>query len=308
MPTGSRGWPMAPELDQSIRSCTLWSMTLRIGDLELQVVSGGQLWIDGGNMFGVIPKALWQRYARPDDLNRILLETNCLIVRKGKQTALIDTGYGAKCSKRQRENHVLQEGFPLVENLSKIGIQPEDLDLVVLTHLHFDHAGGCTRQNGSTVIQPTFPRARYVIQRTEWEDATADLPELAGAYFKDDFVPLEEAGQLELIDGDLELMPGLYTRLMGGHTRGHQVIDLRSQDQQAIYLADLCPLTTHLSTFWTTAYEQYPLALRRTKPKILYEATNQEAVAIFAHDPCIRGAFLKSDDKRDFAIKKLIHL
>lgn len=283
-------------------------MTMQLGDLEVDAVSGGRLWIDGGNIFGVVPKVLWQKQSAPDDRNRIELETNCLLVRTETATVLIDTGYGSKATDRQRDNHAMEDGKPLVENLSRIGIEPADVDMVILTHLHFDHAGGSTFIDGSGTPRPTFPRARYVVQRREWEDATADLPELSGAYFNRDFVPFDQDGQLELIDGEVDLMPGISTRLTGGHTRGHQIILLGSGDQRAVCPADLCPTTAHLPTFWTTSYDQFLLTLRRIKPDVLGEAADNNWLVLFGHDPLVKAAYLNRDDKRQFVVREQVTL
>lgn len=283
-------------------------ISVKLGGLDLKSVSGGQLWLDGGTMFGVVPKVLWQCKSSSDDRNRILLETNCLLVSTGDKTVLIDTGYGSKASDRQRENHAMQDGLPLLDNLSSLGLGPDDVDMVILTHLHFDHAGGCTFIDETKKLRPTFPRACYVIQRSEWEDATGDLPELVGSYYQRDFVPLEEAGLLELIDGDVQLLPGIGTRVTGGHTRGHQMITLDGGDQRALYLGDICPLTAHLPTFWAMAYDQYPLTLRRVKPMILGEAADNDWLVLFDHDPEIKSAYLKRDDKRQFAVRDPIAL
>ena len=283
-------------------------MAYPLGDLELHVVSGGRMRLDGGNMFGVIPKVMWSRAIEPDDRNRIPLDTKCLLVRAGDRTLLVDTGYGSKATERERDRHELEVGRPLVKNLSRLGLTPDEIDIVILTHLHFDHVGGCTVLDGSGKVRPTFPRARHIIQRAEWEDASADLPELAGAYFSRDFVPLEEAGQVELIEGDAELLPGVSVRLVGGHTRGHQMVHLASGDRHAIYPCDLCPTSSHLRTFWNVAYDQYPLDQRRIKPRVLGEAADKGWAVLFAHDPSVAGAFLARDPKEQFVIREAIEV
>ena len=175
---------------------------LSIGDLQLTIVSGGRLRIDGGNMFGVIPRVLWERKTPPDDQHRILLDTNCVLVRSPNSLGLIDVGYGGKSPTKLRLRHALEEGSPLVQNFAAIGVAPDEIDWVILTHLHFDHAGGATHRDENGRLSPVFPRARHVVQRAEWDDAVSNAPELAGAYNADDFAPLEKAGLLELIEGD----------------------------------------------------------------------------------------------------------
>jgi glyoxylase-like metal-dependent hydrolase (beta-lactamase superfamily II) len=271
-------------------------------------VSGGTLWIDGGNMFGVVPRVLWQRKCPPDEQNRILLETNCLLVRTAGHRILIDSGYGSKLDDKSRANCGAQEGDPLLRSLAAQGIVPDDIDIVILTHLHFDHAGGCTLLNGESGLRPTFPRARHFVQRCEWDDATANLPELAGSYFPRDFVPLEEAGLVEFVDDEAEILPGLRVLRTGGHTRGHQIIYIGRPGQRAVYLADMCPYAAHMRTFWSMAYDQFPLDQRRVKPKVLGEAADSGDIVLFDHDPQIKAARIARDAKQEFTVRELIPL
>lgn len=268
---------------------------INLGNIQLAIVSGGRLWNDGGTMFGVVPRVLWERKSPADAQHRILLDTNCVVVRASDSLGLIDTGYGGKIPAERRQRHAMDDGIPLVQNLSTIGIRPEDIDWVILTHLHFDHAGGATMTDESGHLRPVFPRARHIVQRSEWEDAVGNLPELAGSYFPSDFVPLEQAGLLDLVEGDSEIVPGVTTRLTGGHTRGHQVVCIESDRGSAVCLADLCPTTAHLPTFWTMAYDQFPLVVRREKPLLLSDIAAHRRVALFAHDPRIKAAHLSRD-------------
>ena len=281
-------------------------MGIKLGDLDLQFVSGGQMRLDGGTMFGVVPKVLWQRKCQPDARNRILLDTNCLLVRGQKRNVLIDTGYGTKGSRRHRNNYALEDGRRLLTNLSKWGVDPGDIDVVILTHLHFDHAGGCTVRDKSGRLRPTFPRARYLIQRSEWEDACADLPELEGAYMKQDCVPLEEAGVLDLIDGRTEVLPGMTCCLTGGHSRGHQILYLTMGMQRVVYLGDLCPTSAHLPVLWTMAYDQYPLDVKRLKAQVLSEAADNHWPVLFDHDPVIQAAILGRDAEQQFVVRDVV--
>jgi glyoxylase-like metal-dependent hydrolase (beta-lactamase superfamily II) len=277
------------------------SVNLSVGDIRLTIISGGRLWIDGGNMFGVIPRVLWERKAPPDDQNRIQLDTNCVVVRTPRSLGLIDTGYGGKATAKMRQRHALDEGTPLARNLAAAGISPNEIDWVILTHLHFDHAGGATIRDDDGRLRPMFPRARHFVQRLEWEDASAGLPELAGAYPLDDFEPLKKAGLMELMDGDTEVVPGISTELTGGHTRGHQIVRIESGRESAVCLADICPTTAHLPTFWTMAYDQFPLTVRRKKPVILGDIVESRCVALFSHDPQIGAARLSCDSSGEWS-------
>lgn len=274
--------------------------SLSIGDIGLGFVSGGRLRIDGGNMFGVVPRVMWEREAPPDEQHRISLATNCILVRTPDSLGLIDTGYGGKAPAKFRQRHALEDGAPLVRNLAAAGVRPEDLDWVVLTHLHFDHAGGATYRDADGRLRATFPGAQHFIQRTEWEDATGNIPELAGAYYPEDFVPLEEAGQVQLIEGDEEFVPGVRAQVTGGHTRGHQVIRIESRDESAVSLADLCPTAAHLKSFWTMAYDQFPLTVRHIKPIVLNEMVDRGRIALFSHDPKIAAARLTRKSENEW--------
>jgi glyoxylase-like metal-dependent hydrolase (beta-lactamase superfamily II) len=273
---------------------------IALGDMQLTIVSGGRLWIDGGNMFGVIPRVLWERKSPPDEQHRILLETNCVLVRTPDSLGLVDTGYGGKISEKLRLRHGLDDGAPLVRNLAAVGVAPDDIDWVILTHLHFDHAGGATCRNEDGRLRPTFPRARHIVQRAEWEDAVGEIPELAGAYYPDDFAPLEKAGLVEFLEGDAEIVPGVTAQLTGGHTRGHQVVRLESAGASAVCLADICPTSHHLPTLWTMAYDQFPLTVRRNKPNILNDVAEHHRIALFSHDPQIIAARLLRDANNEW--------
>jgi glyoxylase-like metal-dependent hydrolase (beta-lactamase superfamily II) len=279
------------------------AQSIALGDFQLTSVSGGTLWIDGGNMFGVVPRMMWERACPPDDKNRILLDTNCLFVRTPDSLGLIDTGYGEKGAAKFRERHVLEDGFPLLHSLAAADVSPDQVNWVILTHLHFDHAGGCTTRDADGQLRPTFPHARHFIQRTEWDDATSSKPELAGSYFPDDFLPLKEAGLLQLVDETVDVIPGVSTRRTNGHTRGHQIVTLTSNEQEAWYLGDLCPLTPHVRTFWSMAYDQFPLTVRTTKPPILGEIADRQHLAIFGHDPQCRFAHIRRDKRSEWSVE-----
>jgi glyoxylase-like metal-dependent hydrolase (beta-lactamase superfamily II) len=280
---------------------------MKLGDMTLEVVSGGSLAADGGVMFGGVPRLVWQNICPPDLCHRVQVATNCLLLRAGGKTALIDTGYGSKADDRLRRHYSLEDGHPLLRHLADRGVGPLDVDVVVLTHLHFDHAGGCTVRDG-TSVRPTFPRARHYVQRAEWEDAVADLPELSGAYYVDDFVPLHEAGILHFLDGEAEILPGVTGVLTGGHTRGHQIVRLRSGPARAVYLADLCPLAAHLRPLWTMAYDQFPLTTRRAKAEVLRQALADDTLLLFGHDCRVRAARLRAGDKEPFALGAIVEV
>lgn len=273
---------------------------ITIGDFELTVISGGTLRVDGGNMFGVVPRALWARACPPDNENRILMDTNCLLVRTPDSLGLIDTGYGDKATEKVRRRSCMQEGAPLVRNLTQAGVSTDDIDWVILTHLHFDHAGGATTADSDGRLQPVFGRARHLVQQIEWDDAVSGRPELAGAYTAADFMPLQEAGLVTLIGDEHEVVPGVITQRTDGHTRGQQLVKMTSGGETAVSVADLCPMTAHVRTMWTMAYDQFPLTTRRTKPQILGSIADQQHLAILPHDPHTPIVRLQRDDRTEF--------
>lgn len=254
-------------------------------------------------MFGVVPKPLWERSFRADEMNRIPMVCNCILARRSELTLLVDTGYGGKCSPKQREVFCMEEGDPLVAGLAELGVGPEQVDMVVFSHLHFDHAGGGTTADPETGhIAPTFPQAGYVAHRTEWEIAMSNAPELKGAYPAENLLPLEEAGVLTLIDDNNQVLPGMSTLWTGGHTGGHQAIVLTSQGQTAVYLGDVCPTSHHLRSMWNMAYDTYPLDVRRVKPQLLGRAADEGWLCIFAHDPEVVAAHIARDEKKEFVV------
>jgi len=273
-----------------------------LGSFQMATVSGGRFQIDGGTMFGVVPKPLWNRRLPADDQNRIPQATNCLLIHTGKRTILIDTGYGSKLPEKQRRILCAEDGDPIVESLNNIGVSREQIDTVILTHLHFDHAGGATQLDEGGQLVPTFPNAEYVVQRREWVEATAGLPELRGVYPQENLLPLEESAQLRVVDGDVEIVSGIHSIVSGGHTLGHQVLAIESLGQPALYLADLCPTTHHLPRSWGMSYDVDMLQTRRKKPEVLGWITDNNGLALFDHDPKFAAARLQRDEKRDFAV------
>jgi glyoxylase-like metal-dependent hydrolase (beta-lactamase superfamily II) len=280
--------------------------SIAIGDIHITIVSGGRLRIDGGNMFGIVPRVLWAQESPPDEHNRISLDTNCILVRTPNSLGLVDTGYGGKAPPKHRSRYALEDGMPLAKRLAAISIRPDEIEWVILTHLHFDHAGGATFRDAEGRLHPMFPQARHIIQRSEWDDAVGNTPELAGSYYADDFTPLEQASLVDLVDGDVEIVSGVTTRLTGGHTRGHQIVRFQSGDDSAVCLADICPTAAHLPTFWTMAYDQFPLNVRRIKPSIVNDIADNQRIALFSHDPNVFAARLSHGDRSEWNATPLL--
>lgn len=275
---------------------------MQLGDWQLDVISGGNFRLDGGAMFGVVPKPLWEQQQPADERNRIRMATHCVVARDGRRTVLIDTGYGSKHSPRERDLMALEEGEILVHQLRGIGVAPEDVDLVIFSHLHFDHCGGATRLDPQGKVAPVFPRARHVVQLSEWRDALSGAPELRSSY---DLIHLQALADAELIspvDGAVEICPGIRALPTGGHTKGHQALIIESRGETALFLADLCPMRAHLRMLWCMAYDVDVLETRRRKPAVLRQAAESNWLAIFDHDPDIVGGRLVRDEKQEFRL------
>jgi methylmalonyl-CoA epimerase len=268
-----------------------------LGDLELISVSDGFFRLDGGAMFGVVPKVLWGLKAPPDERNRITLAMRPLVVR-GVRTMIIDAGVGDKETAKFGEIYGLDRARHLDHTLAEAGLSVEDIDVVLATHLHFDHAGGFTVRGADGRVRPRFPRAQYVVRRGEWEDATHPTERNRASYFADNYVPLAEAGVLQLVDDDQTIMPGVRVQKTGGHTRHHQIVRIESGGKAAAYVADLIPTTAHVPDAWIMGYDLYPLDTLAAKKALLQEAIEREMLIFFEHDPSVAAGYIKEDHGR----------
>ncbi len=275
---------------------------MQLGQLTLETVSGGRFRADGGTTFGVVPRALWAKVFAADDHNMIQQATNCLLIRGGDELVLIDTGYGSRLSESQRRRTSSESGDPLLESLESVGVLPEQIGTVVLTHLHYDHVGGALREDESGRVVPTFPNAVHVVQAGEFERATSGRDELRAAYSADWVTPLADAGVLELIEGDVEIRPGIRGIVTGGHTRHHQAVLIESEGQRALYIADLCPTTRHLKSLWCMGYDEELLVTRRRKSELLNRVVAEGWWVLFDHDPETAGSLLERDARGEFTV------
>ena len=254
-------------------------------------------------MFGVVPKLLWQRVYPADQDNLIRQTTNCLVVDSHEQRILIETGYGPRLPEKLRQQLHSEPGDPLATSLAAVGVEPATITLVLLTHLHFDHAGGLWTTSDHGDRQLAFPRARILVQRREWQDAVSDTPELRGMYPVEELMALEATGQLELLDGKGMIAPGIQVLPTPGHTAGHQSILLDGGEQRAVFLGDLCPTSRHLRTAWCMAYDVRLRQTRRHKPRLLGRAADNDWWVFFGHDPDCRAAKIARDERREFVIR-----
>ncbi|MCX6639733.1 MAG: MBL fold metallo-hydrolase [bacterium] len=258
---------------------------MKLGLFELNVLHDGYFRLDGGAMFGVVPKTIWDRLEPADDFNRILLGSNPLLVRTGSHTVLIDTGIGSKFDSKYLEIYQIELPRMLIPELNRLEVLPESVDFVICTHLHFDHIGGNTFRDPVGVIRPTFPNAKYVMQKTEYEDALSASSRTQASYHPDDIVPLQESGQLHLIDGDEDVIPGIKVRVTGGHTRAHSIVQITSENETALYLADLIPTPSHIKVPYVMGYDLFPAETANYKEELLKEAAEGDYLLVFEHAP-----------------------
>lgn len=257
---------------------------MRIGRYEVEAFSDGLFRLDGGAMFGIVPKALWSKVKAADELNRVAMDMTCLLIRDGEgHVVLVETGAGSKLTDRQRDIFGIHEPPALLGELGRRGVRPDEVTLVVNTHLHFDHCGGNTHRDGDRLVA-TFPRASYVLQRTEWEDAMHTNERTRGSYFADDYEPLEAAGRLELVEGAVELLPGLWVERTQGHTRGTQTVRVSDDDRTLFFSSDFMPDRHHLPLPWIPGFDLYPLETLEAKRTLLPRAVEEGWIVAFTHD------------------------
>uniref|UniRef100_A0A7C4CDK5 MBL fold metallo-hydrolase n=1 Tax=candidate division WOR-3 bacterium TaxID=2052148 RepID=A0A7C4CDK5_UNCW3 len=247
-------------------------------------------------MFGIIPRPLWERTNPPDERNRIRLALRPLLIRTGTANVLVDTGIGDKWDEKSRDIYRIEKTATLADSLARLGLAPEDITHVVLTHLHFDHAGGTTGLDPRNQPRPCFPRARHFVQAVEWEDATHPNRRTRGAYLPENFLPLEQAGLLELVTGTQELLPGVELLHAGGHTRGLMLVRIRAEGRTAIYWSDLIPTTSHIATPYIMGYDLFPLQTMEQKERLIDQACDEGWLSFFAHDPLHAGGRITRRD------------
>ncbi len=277
---------------------------MRIGRVEIHPLNAGTLRLDGGAMFGVVPRTLWEQKMQPDEKNRIGMTMNPLLLRTGGKNVLLDTGAGDKQDARFRDTYALGPST-LSASLARHGLGPADIHLVVNTHLHFDHAGGNTVRDEAGRIVPVFPNARYVVQRAEFEEALAAHERNRASYLPENYRPLFDEGRLELADGELEVAPDVALAPLPGHTRGLQGLLIRSGGETGLYLSDCVPTSHHIPFPWIMAYDLYPTETLATKKRILPEAAREGWTLFFEHDPEVPAARIEETAPGRFAVHPL---
>jgi glyoxylase-like metal-dependent hydrolase (beta-lactamase superfamily II) len=263
---------------------------MRIGNYELHAIETGRFGLDGGAMFGVVPKALWEKTNPPDEKNRIELAARALLLVGGGKRILIDVGNGSKYDEKLRSIFKIDTSqYDLISSLKKFNIIPSDITDVILTHLHFDHAGGSTYSEGGEV-KPTFPKAKYYVQREHWRAATNPTERDRASFMSEDFTPLQFHSVLEYTEGEGEILPGVSVRLVHGHTPALQCPLITDGTTTVFYCADLMPTTSHLALPWIMAYDLRPLVTLEEKKTILNQAVDESWIIFFEHDPHVEAA------------------
>ncbi len=272
---------------------------IKIGEIEIHLINDGRIWMDSGGPFGLVPRALWSSFLQPDAESRIPMDHHCLLVRASGKTIVVETGLGSRIGDKQAARMSLDRPKGgLVEGLARLGVDPEDVDLVINTHLHADHCGGNTRFEGDKIV-PVFPKAEYMTQRLEAADASFPDERTRGTYFADNFAGLIASGQMKLIDGETDVVPGMRCVVTPGHTRAHQSIVFEQNGQAAIYVSDLASFSVHFANLsWMTAYDVQPLVTLETKRIWQRWVLERDALILFIHDPVIPVGRLVGDGEK----------
>lgn len=288
------------------------TISLKIGPYEICPVPTGVFGLDGGAMFGTVPKVLWEKSNPPDEKNRIKMEARGLLLKSPGCNILIDCGngadfvlkYGDKLGPKFAEMYNMEASGPtLLKSLAAQGIRPEDVHHVILTHLHFDHAGGATTERDGKLV-PTFPKAKYYVQRANLETAAKPNLRERASYYPANFQPLIDAGVLQILEGpQTELLPGISTLISNGHTSGQQMVKVSDGVKTLLYCGDVVPTSSHVRTPWLMGYDLHPLLLMEEKQKVLSEAADHSWYLFFEHDPYCDSASIVRNGA-DFAVKE----
>jgi len=259
---------------------------MQIGDYRVEVIPDTDFRLDGGAMFGVVPRNLWAQVCPPDDQNRIRLTMNCVFIDTGEEKVLIETGIGDKWTPRETAMYGIERERPFAETLrAKTGVAADEITIVVNTHLHFDHAGGNTTRNVDGEVVPTFKNARYFVSAAELEHADTPSERDRASYLMDNWVPLRESGQLETKEGDYEVVPGLRMQTEPGHNRSMQCWRLDRGGNTVFGFADLVPMRAHIRPPWIMGYDLFPLETLEAKKRLLPKAVEENWLCLFYHDP-----------------------
>ena len=270
---------------------------MKIGKYELKIINSGYFWLDGGAMFGIIPKPLWEKTNPPDSVNRIKLSTRNLLLLNGNRKILIDSGMGNKWDAKSKSIYSInQNEFSLDNELVKAGISAGEITDVIITHLHFDHTGGSIKLENEKLI-PAFPNAKYYVQKKNFEWAVNPSERDRGSYIKENFIPLYEAGVLNLIDNNIYFDDEIEFLVVNGHTFSQQLVKISDSSSTILYCGDLIPTSSHIPIPYVMGYDLQPLLTVQEKKTILSQANEEQWKLFFEHDPEFASATIKRTDK-----------
>jgi len=273
-----------------------------LGDFELTIVSDGTYVSDAGAFFGVVPKTMWSKKVAVDELNRMSVGLNSLLVRDGKKNVLIETGIGNKMPDKLVQ--IYGQPAKLLDNLHVVGVAPEDIDIVINTHLHFDHCGWNTVRRGDHYVA-TFPKAKYYVQKKEWEHGCLQLERDAISYMSPNYDPLIENGQMELLEGDREIVPGISVKVFPGHTANMQAVIVESGGKTACYISDLIATTAHLDITWVMAFDLDPLQTIESRKLYYTRAIPERWLTILTHDDKTPWGYVEKNEKGKMGLAQL---
>ena len=271
-----------------------------IGDFELTALSDGTYHLDGGAFFGIVPKVLWSKRVACDEKNRVPTGLNSVLVRSGKKNILIETGVGNKLPEKMVQ--IYGQPAKLLGQLNATGVAPEDIDVVINTHLHFDHCGWNTICNGGK-IKPTFPQAKYYVQKGEWKHAHQGQRDTV-SYLHENYDPLVESGQMQLLHGSQEIVPGISVEVFPGHTRDMQAVIIQSGGKTACYISDLIPTSAHVEVNWVMGFDLYPLETIESRKRYYSRALHENWLTMFTHDPAVPWSYLGKDERGKIVAKE----
>jgi glyoxylase-like metal-dependent hydrolase (beta-lactamase superfamily II) len=274
---------------------------MTLGDFELSIVSDGTYPLDGGAFFGVVPKLMWSRKVVPDEKNFIMAGLNSLLIRTGNQNVLVETGIGSKLPEKMIK--VYGQPAKLLDNLAAAGISPEEIDVVINTHLHFDHCGWNTMRHGDRVVA-TFPKAKYYVQEGEWQHAQEQHIRDAISYLSDNYNPLLASGQMELLRGDREIVPGISVRVFPGHTLHMQAVMVASGGKTACYISDLIPTSAHIDLTWVMAFDLSPIDTIDSRKRYYAQALPEKWLTVFTHDDAMPWGYIEKDGAGKLAVSR----
>ncbi len=278
---------------------------MKLGAFDIYPVTDGRFRLDGGAMFGVVPKTLWQKCCPADELNRIPLSLTCLLIRAHGKNILVDTGLGEKEDAKFQSMFAVERTPTLQESLKQHGLSRDDIHMVINTHLHFDHAGGNTVTNRNSALMPAFPKATYYVQQGEYEDAVQANERTRASYRRDNFTPVAQENQWAFIQGDTELLPGVTAVVTAGHTRYHQSVKLESEGQVAFFLGDLIPTVSHLPLPYIMGYDLNPVQTLGSKRWVLERAFEEHWLLVFEHDPLVQAGHVRKNAEEKYVLQKV---